>query len=296
MARRFVIVTGISGAGKSSVLNILEDAGYFCVDNLPVSLIKTFIQIVENGNDEKYRYTALGIDIRSAASFSGVDEVIDEMRKEEVPFEILYLDANDEALIRRFKETRRTHPLAGKTGRIDDGISQERATIAFLKERADCVLDTSNMLMRDLTRTIRKMYAQDPDHQKIVITLLSFGFKFGIPSEADMVFDVRFLPNPYYVEELKALSGNDPPVSDFVLGFDVTKEFIDKAADLIRFLIPGYIDEGKNMLVLAIGCTGGRHRSVAITNELYRRLECLDNSEIFVEHRDLIRDLRVKGD
>lgn len=295
MARRFVIVTGISGAGKSSVLNILEDAGYFCVDNLPLSLIKTFIQIVENGNDEKYRYIALGIDIRSGESLPGIGEVFDEMRKEEVPFEILYLDANDEALVRRFKETRRTHPLAGKTGSIEDGIRQERSEIAFLKDRADCVLDTSNMLMRDLNRTIRKMFAKDPDNQKMVLTLLSFGFKFGIPSEADMVFDVRFLPNPYYVEGLKSLSGNDPPVSDYVLGFDITKEFIEKAADLIRFLIPGYIDEGKNMLVLAIGCTGGRHRSVTITNELYRKLGDLENAELIVEHRDLIRDLRVKG-
>lgn len=294
MVRRFVIVTGISGAGKSSVLNILEDTGYFCVDNLPVSLIRTFIQIVQNSGDEKYRHTALGIDIRSGG-LQDMDELIDEMRKEEVPFEILYLDADDDALVKRFKETRRTHPLTGKKGRIEDGIRKEREEISFLKEKADYVLDTSSMLMRDLNRTIRKLYTGDMDNEKITITVLSFGFKFGIPAEADMVLDVRFLPNPYYIDDLKSLSGNDPPVSDFVLDFEQTQQFLEKTADLIRFLIPGYIEEGKNMLVLAVGCTGGRHRSVAIANELYRRLKDLESTEVQVEHRDLTGDLRVKG-
>lgn len=295
MFRRFVIVTGISGAGKSSVLNILEDAGYFCVDNLPVSLISTFLTLIRNGNDEKYRHTALGIDIRSADDLTRVGDLIDEMRKEDVPLEVLYLDASDEVLVKRFKETRRVHPLVGKRGRIEDGLKLERQALSVMRDRADTILDTGTMLMRDLTRTVRKMFAGNEGNEKMTINLLSFGFKFGIPAEADMVFDVRFLPNPYYVDELRPLSGNDPPVSDFVLDFEITKNFLEKAADLIEFLIPGYIDEGKNMLVIGVGCTGGRHRSVAIANELYRRLKPLGNADVYVEHRDLTGDLRVKG-
>ncbi len=295
MFNRFVIVTGISGAGKSTVLNILEDAGYFCVDNLPVSLISTFVQLIKNGNEEKYKKTALGIDIRSGESLEDIRQVLEEMRVEEVPFEILYLDASDEMLVRRFKETRRIHPLVGRKGRIEDGIRMERKELAFLKDSADIVIDTSTMLIRELTRTVTKLFTDDRDNGRITLTLLSFGFKNGIPQEADLVFDVRFLPNPYYVDELKILSGNDPPVSDYVLGSDLAQTFLDKTVDLIEFLLPGYIDEGKSMLVIAAGCTGGRHRSVAIANELYRRLKPLQNADVQIEHRDLTVDLRVKG-
>lgn len=295
MTRRFVIVTGMSGAGKSSVLNILEDAGYFCVDNLPFSLLHTFIGIVLNGSDEKYNHTALGVDIRSGGDLSEFAQVLEELKKEEVPIEILYLDSSDEVLIKRYKETRRIHPITGKKGRVEEGIKKEREQLAVIKEMADVVMDTSTMLMRALTRNVIKQFANDLDSSRFSITILSFGFKFGIPAEADLVFDVRFLPNPYYVDSLKALSGNDPPVSDFVLGHDITKTFVDKAVDMIEFLIPGYVSEGKSMLVIAVGCTGGRHRSVAIANELYRRLKNNEEEDLIVEHRDLIGDLRVKG-
>lgn len=295
MFKRFVIVTGISGAGKSTVLNILEDSGFFCVDNLPVSLIKTFTQLVLNGSDEKLKKTALGVDIRSGGSLFEIQNVLDDMRNEEIPFEILYLDASDEVLVKRFKETRRVHPLSGRSGRIEDGIRKEREELTFLREQADYIIDTSNMLVREVNRAVSKIFTDDRDSARIAVTILSFGFKYGIPPEADLVFDVRFLPNPYYIEELKVLSGNDPPVSDYVLGFDVTGTFLEKTTDLIRFLIPNYVEEGKNMLVVAAGCTGGRHRSVAIANELYRRLKTVENVDVSIEHRDLPKDLRIKG-
>lgn len=294
MIKRFVIVTGMSGAGKSSVLNILEDAGYFCVDNMPDSLIKTFIQLVLTSTDDKYSYTALGLDIRSGENLPETVRIIESAKSEEFPIEIIFLDASDEALVKRYKETRRIHPLAGKKGRVEDGIRKEREQLLFLKEKADYVFDTSEMLMRALTRSINKIFKDEMDSAKMTITLLSFGFKFGIPQEADLVFDVRFLPNPYYDDNLRQLSGNDPPVSDFVLGFDITRTFVEKATDMIQFLIPGYIDEGKNMLVIAVGCTGGHHRSVAIANELYRKLRNLENIDLVVEHRDLTNDSRIK--
>ena len=295
MLKRFVIVTGISGAGKSSVLNILEDLGYFCADNLPVSLIQTFTQLVLKGNDEKLKRVALGVDVRSAENLGDLKDVFEKMREEEIPFEILYIDASDEAIVKRYKETRRLHPLAGKKGRIEDGLKKEREQLGFLKEQADYILDTSNMLMRELTRSVSKIFTEETSENRISLTILSFGFKYGIPPEADLVFDVRFLPNPYYIEELKTLSGNDPPVSDFVLESGVTKEFLNRTTDLIRFLVPHYIEEGKTMLVIAVGCTGGRHRSVAIANELYRKLKEEKSVEISIEHRDLPKDIRVKG-
>ena len=295
MLKRFVIVTGISGAGKSSVLNILEDLGYFCADNLPVSLIQTFTQLVLKGNDEKLKRVALGVDVRSTENPGDLKDVFEKMREEEIPFEILYIDASDEAIVKRYKETRRLHPLAGKKGRIEDGLKKEREQLGFLKEQADYILDTSNMLMRELTRSVSKIFTEETSENRISLTILSFGFKYGIPPEADLVFDVRFLPNPYYIEELKTLSGNDPPVSDFVLESGVTKEFLNRTTDLIRFLVPHYIEEGKTMLVIAVGCTGGRHRSVAIANELYRKLKEEKSVEISIEHRDLPKDIRVKG-
>lgn len=295
MFKRFVIVTGVSGAGKSSVLNILEDIGYFCADNLPVSLIRTFMRLVLNGNDEKMKKVALGVDVRSGENLEDVQSVLTEMRQEEIPFEILYLDASDEAVVKRYKETRRFHPLVGKKGKIEDGLKLERKQLGFLKDQADYILDTSNMLMRELTRSVSKLFTDEKDSGRISLTIVSFGFKYGIPPEADLMFDVRFLPNPYYIEELKVLSGNDPPVSDFVLSSETTKEFLQRTTDLIRFLLPHYTEEGKNMLVLAVGCTGGRHRSVAIANELYRRLKETEIADLAIEHRDLPKDIRVKG-
>ncbi len=294
MYKRLVIVTGMSGAGKSSALNILEDAGFYCVDNLPIPLIKTFAQLLINSSDDKMNCAAIGIDIRNGESISGIGNVLNELSDEEIPFEILYMDAADNVLIKRYKETRRKHPLAGE-GRIEEGIWLEREKLKLLRERADYVIDTSGLLARDLKKTIAEIFVSDVHFNSLMINIMSFGFKFGIPTEADLVFDVRFLPNPYYIEELKKLSGNDPPVSEYVMSFDVAKQFADKLTDMVQFLIPNYIAEGKNRLVIAIGCTGGRHRSVTFANELYKRLSKNSEYGLTVEHRDMENERKVKG-
>ncbi|MBR6231344.1 MAG: RNase adapter RapZ, partial [Lachnospiraceae bacterium] len=248
MYKRFVIVTGISGAGKSTALRALEDLGYFCADNLPISLIKVLFQLVVNGNNEKMNKVALGIDIRSGGSINDLQEILDDLKASEYPFEILFIDADDEVIVRRYKETRRVHPLSDGKGAIEENITNERQQIGFLKERADLIIDTSDMLIKNLRRELRKHYADTDGSQKLSLTVMSFGFKYSIPADADMVFDARFLPNPYYIPELKKLSGNDPPVSDYVMGCEAAKAFVEKAADMIEYLAPRYIEEGKNLL------------------------------------------------
>ena len=295
MYTKLVIVTGMSGAGKSSVLDILEDSGFYCVDNLPIPLLKTFCELLINSNDDKMNYSAIGIDIRNGDGISGLGAVLNELSADEIPYEILYMDADDKVLIKRYKETRRYHPLAGKDGRIEDGISLEREKLDFLRKKADYIIDTSRLLTRDLKKTITDIFVQDRHFNSLMITIMSFGFKFGIPQEADLVFDVRFLPNPYYIDELKKLSGNDPPVSEYVMSFDAAKEFAGKLTDMIEFLIPNYINEGKNQLVIAIGCTGGRHRSVTFVNELYKRLSAGGEYGLRIEHRDMENEKNVKG-
>ncbi len=295
MVSRLVIVTGMSGAGKSTVLNILEDAGYYCVDNLPIALVGTFCQLLLSNNDEHMKNVAMGIDIRSGANIGGMQEVLKELRQEEVPLEILFLDASDSVLIKRFKETRRYHPLAGKDGSIADGLREERRRIDFLKKDADYILDTSQLLVRETREKITDIFVQDKAFSNLMLTILSFGFKYGIPSDADLVFDVRFLPNPYYIEDLKKLSGNDLPVRDYVMGFEESRTFADKLTDMVEYLLPFYSKEGKNQLVIAIGCTGGRHRSVTFANELYRRLSARTEYGVKIEHRDMENDKKVKG-
>ena len=295
MYTRLVIVTGMSGAGKSTVLNILEDVGFYCVDNLPVPLIQTFCHLLINSSDEKMNHAAIGVDIRNGKGIEGIADILNGLTKEEIPYEILYLDAHDKALIKRYKETRRYHPIAGKDGRIEDGIKIEREKLEFLRQKADYIVDTSRLLARDLRKTINEIFIYDLNFNNLIITIMSFGFKFGVPQEADLVFDVRFLPNPYYIEELKKLSGKDPPVSDYVMSFDAAKIFSDKLTEMIEFLIPHYINEGKNQLVIAIGCTGGRHRSVTFVNELYKRLSNAKNCGLRIEHRDLENEKIVKG-
>lgn len=294
MFKRLVIVTGMSGAGKSTALKILEDAGYYCVDNLPIPLIETFCELIMRNEDEKMSRAAIGIDIRSGSKINGADEVFAKMRSEEIPFEILFMDASDTVLINRFKETRRFHPLAGKDGSIKAGIKQERKTIEFLKKESDYILDTSSMLARDTKKKITDIFVNDKKFGNLMIIIRSFGFKFGIPTDSDLVFDVRFLPNPYYIEELKRLSGNDLPVSDYVMSFEESRVFRDKLTDMISYMIPYYIKEGKNQLVISIGCTGGRHRSVTFANELYRELEKCDEYGVRLEHRDIDKDKKIK--
>ena len=285
---RFVIVTGMSGAGKSTALKVLEDAGYFCVDNLPIALFSKFIELFQRSEDVPAQ-VALGVDIRSGQALEEMQSILEAMSEREVAFEILYLDARDDILVKRFKETRRSHPLAGDE-RVDKGIALERKKLAFLRERADYILDTSQLLTRELKKELDNVFVKNKSFKNLMVTILSFGFKYGIPADADLVFDVRFLPNPYYIDELKTLTGNDALVSDYVMSFPEANEFLKKLADMIRFLIPNYIIEGKNQLVIGIGCTGGKHRSVTLANGLYKEISGEEDFGVKCEHRDIEKD------
>lgn len=285
---RFVIVTGLSGAGKSTVLRFLEDAGYYCVDNLPVQLLPKFAQLVMDGESELER-VALGMDVRDGQGFDDLTDVLLELKSLGIEYEVLFLESEDAVLIKRFKETRRVHPLSGGD-RIETGIAREREKLASIKKHSDCILDTSRMLTRELKAEIDKIFVNNLSYKNLYITILSFGFKYGIPSDADLVFDVRFLPNPYYFEEMRRLTGLDKQVQDYVLSFDEAGQFLDKLEDMLMFLVPNYITEGKNQLVVAIGCTGGKHRSVTLAGALYERLEKYSDYGFKLEHRDIEKD------
>lgn len=285
---RFVIVTGMSGAGKSSVLKMLEDAGYFCVDNLPVSLISKFAEIAcgENAAMEK---VALGIDIRNGEGLELIGEALGSLSRTNIHYEILYLECDDRVLVKRYKETRRSHPLSGN-GRIEDGIAIERKKMASFRKKADYIIDTSQLLTRELRGEVFKIFVDNhKNYSNFFVTILSFGFKYGIPSDSDLVFDVRFLPNPYYIDAMRPQTGNDKDVYDYVMQSPLSGEFLDKLEDMVRFLIPNYVAEGKNQLVVSIGCTGGKHRSVTLANALYSRLKSLEYG-LKVEHRDIEKD------
>ena len=284
---RFVIVTGLSGAGKTEATKSLEDMGYFCVDNLPPRLIPKFAEACNSGNIEK---VALVIDIRGGVFFDDLFESLMYLKSSEFKYEILFLDASDEILVKRFKEARRSHPLAPQ-GRVLTGISEERNKLREVKDRADIIIDTSKYAIRDLREKINEYYGdvKSPEKQ-LSITILSFGFTYGIPVDSDLVFDVRFIPNPFYIPELKKYSGSDEPVKKYVLDQKETQGFIEKLEDMLRFLIPNYIKEGKRQLIVSIGCTGGRHRSVAIANAIHEQL-LNDSFDSRIEHRDISEDL-----
>ena len=239
---RFVIVTGVSGAGKSTALKMLEDANYFCVDNLPIPLIEKFVSLTYGMNTQEIHNVALGVDVRSGQALDELEYVLDNMEKQGYQFEILFLDANDQVLIKRYKETRRTHPLAAG-GRVDTGIRLEREKLQFLRTRADYIIDTSNLLTRELRSEIGRIFVENQDCANLMISILSFGFKYGIPSDSDLVFDVRCLPNPYYIDELRPLTGEDEAVYNYVMSGQVSKTLADKLQDLIAFLIPQYVQE-----------------------------------------------------
>ena len=291
---KFVIVTGMSGAGKSTALKMLEDMGYFCVDNLPVPLISKMAElfIVPGGEMNK---AALGVDIRSGQNFDELEQVLSEMDESGFKYQILYLESSDNVLIKRYKETRRFHPLSGSDGRVDEGLKMERKMISFLRDKADYLVDTSHMLTRELKKELEKIFVQGKEFRNIYVTVLSFGFKYGIPADADLVFDVRFLPNPYYIEELRSLSGNDQEVREYVMDNAKAEAFLGKLIDMVEFLIPNYITEGKTQLVIGIGCTGGKHRSVTLANELYESLEEKGQYGIRIEHRDIGKDAITKA-
>ena len=290
---RFVIVTGISGAGKSTALKMLEDMNYFCVDNLPVPLIEKFSAMAIDMTRDDMKDVALGVDVRSGQSFNELEKVLDRLKASGYQYEILFLDASDGVLIKRYKETRRNHPLS-EGGRVDIGIRKERHLLAFLKARADYIIDTSHLLTRELRQEIEKIFVNDEKFCNMMVTVLSFGFKYGIPADADLVFDVRFLPNPYYEDDLRPLTGMDESVFNYVMDNETARIFANKLEDMIEFLIPKYSQEGKTSLVIAIGCTGGKHRSVTIARELYSRIARNGEYGFRLEHRDVDKDRLLK--
>jgi len=284
---RFVIITGLSGAGKSYAIKCLEDLGYFCVDNLPTTLIPTFAELCAQSNRE-IRKIALGVDVREGAYLAHLLEILQELRtKGHVP-EMLFLEAADEVLMRRYHETRRRHPLAGD-GNVADGIRAERAALAHLREGADRIIDTTGLTVHQLKERLIDIYAAAREADALTVALVSFGYKHGIPYDADLVFDVRFLPNPHFVAGLRALDGRDAPVADFVFSHAESRELQTRLQDLVQFLLPLYRREGKAYLSVAIGCTGGRHRSVALVEALRGYLEGLGYAPL-VRHRDLGRE------
>ncbi len=282
---RFVVVTGMSGGGKRTALKMLEDIGFYCVDNLPVSLIEKFAELITMPGSEITK-VALGLDVRSDQSFEETTRVLEQLKEKGYQFEILFMEASEAALIRRYKESRRVHPLAPE-GRVEEGARKEREILKDIKKSADYVIDTSNLLTRELKEELDRIFVKNEDYNSLMVTVMSFGFKHGIPADADMVFDVRFLPNPFYIDELKTKTGNDKEVQDYVMSFPEAEEFLTKLEDMIQFLIPNYVKEGKYQLVIAIGCTGGKHRSVTLANHLYNRMKEQGNYGIKLYHRDV---------
>lgn len=285
---RLVIVTGMSGAGKSTAMKMMEDMGFFCIDNLPIPLLDKLVDFTKSF-DTQQKKIAIGIDARSGESLNSLNTVLDELSKKDIKYEILFLDAEDNVLVKRYKETRRSHPLAHGE-RVDKGIRRERRKLEYLKEKADYIIDTSRLLTRELKAELERIFVKDEEFNSLYVTILSFGFKYGIPADSDIVMDVRFLPNPYYVDGLRPKTGNDVEIQQYVMQFPEAKEFLDKLEDLVSFLIPHYIDEGKNQLVISIGCTGGKHRSVTLANELYKRLDGNKDYGLKIEHRDIGKD------
>ena len=281
---RFVIVTGMSGSGKSTALKMLEDAGYYCVDNLPVSLMEKFMELLALPNNEIEK-VVLGLDVRAEA-FEDVAHILENLRVKGYQFEILFMNASDDTLIKRYKESRRLH-LVDPDGRIEDGVAKERMLLEDIRKQADYVLDTSGLLTRELKAELDRIFVAGEEYNNLMVNVMSFGFKHGIPSDVDLLFDVRCLPNPYYVDELKMLTGNDKPVQDYVMQYPESDEFLGKLTDVLGFLIPHYVDEGKYRLVVAIGCTGGKHRSVTLANELYQRMKNKGNYGMTIYHRDI---------
>lgn len=282
---RFVIVTGMSGGGKRTALKMLEDVGFYCVDNLPVPLIEKFVELVDTPGSE-IKKVALGLDVRADQPFGEVHRTLENLKKVGYKYEILFMDASEQVLLKRYKESRRLHPLALE-GRVEDGVHREREILKSMKESSDYVIDTSNLLTRELKEEIDRIFVMNEEYNSLMVTILSFGFKNGIPADSDLVFDVRFLPNPYYIDELKPKTGNDQAVQDYVMGFSEAGEFLSKLEEMIHFLIPLYIKEGKYQLVIGIGCTGGQHRSVTLANELYKRMKNKGNYGLKIYHRDV---------
>ena len=283
----FIIISGLSGAGKSRAASIMEDMGFFCVDNLPAPLIPKFAELGMGGNGE-YDRVALVTDVRGGTNFDGLFQALDGLKAMKCGYRIVFMEASDPVIIRRYKETRRNHPLAEECGSLEEAIALERNMLAPLKERADWVIDTSNLSTRALRGELLRLFSQGAAERSMEVRVMSFGFKHGIPAEADLVFDVRFLPNPYYVAELRPLTGLDAGVRDYALSSPQSQEFLKKLTDFVTYLLPRYLEEGKAALVIAVGCTGGHHRSVAVAHALAETIRGL-NYPVTESHRDMGR-------
>ncbi len=280
---QLLIVTGLSGAGKTTALKSLEDMGFYCVDNLPPVLVPQMAKLCDE--TESIDRVALGIDIRGGVFFSGIDKTLKELDERRIPYEILFYDAADEELIRRYKETRRAHPL-GDDGMLGEIIRKERQMLVSLKARATRVIDTTSMLTRHSREMLLRLYGGGDIDKSLHVSVVSFGFKRGIPQEADLVFDVRFIPNPFYDSTMRGMNGLDKPVRDFVFSYEESHEFMQKTLDMLCYLIPRYVSEGKARLVVGIGCTGGQHRSVVLAEALATALH-EKGFHTSVTHRDL---------
>lgn len=278
-----IIVTGLSGAGKTQAIDCLEDMGYYCIDNMPPALIKSFIDLTATGKG--IDKAAFVIDVRGGSLFDDLKESLEELKKDNIDYKILYLEADDRTLLRRYNETRRQHPLS-EGGQVMNGLKKEREMLSELRKQADFIIDTSRMKSAQLWAEIKHLLTSEESHKTFMINVMSFGYKRGTPMGADLVFDMRFIPNPYYVKSLRPLTGNNAKVSKYVLKHQVTQDFLEKALDMIEMLIPFYVNEGKYSLNIAIGCTGGHHRSVAVANELNKRLQELGRRTTLT-HRDL---------
>jgi len=289
---RFVIITGLSGAGKSQAVHCMEDLGFFCIDNMPPALIPKFAEICfqSQGKIEK---VALVIDIRGGDLFHELFKELDALKQAGYTYEILFLEASDEVLIKRYKESRRKHPLS-QGRRIGEAVKAEREMLQKVRDIADHVIDTSNLLPRQLKEQIINIYVEGKKYEGMVINIISFGFKYGIPLDSDLVLDVRFLPNPYYISSLREHTGKEEEVRDYVLKWPQTREFLQRFHDMIEFLIPHYIKEGKSQLVISIGCTGGKHRSVTIAETLYNMLKDTHHL-VLIDHRDIDKDRRLNN-
>lgn len=283
----FVVITGLSGAGKSYAIKCFEDMGFFCVDNLPTTLIPTFADLVARSNQTTSR-VALGVDVREGEYLTHLLDTLGELRGRGHTVEVLFLEANEEALVRRYRETRRRHPLAPE-GNVVEGIRAERKALSTMREVADRILDTSTLTVHQLKDRLIEMYVTPGQRTGLTISLVSFGFKHGVPFDADLVFDVRFLPNPHFVEELRPLDGRDARVREFILAHEESRELLRRLEDFLGFVLPAYQREGKAYLTVAVGCTGGRHRSVALVEELKGLLRRLGLGASVV-HRDMDRE------
>jgi len=275
--KEIVIVTGLSGGGKSSAINVLEDFGYYVVDNLPCDIIPIFLKTSR-------KKIALGLDIRTFHKIEEVTSILDELKKEKVKYSIIFMEASEEVILNRYNLTRRKHPLVSST--LSESIKNEREIMSVLRDEASGVIDTSHLSVKDLPEKLINILNIDRKHKDMNVHILSFGFKYGVPIDVDLVFDVRFLPNPYYFKKLKEKNGEEKEIIDYLLGFKITKDFYMKLIDLLTFLIPNYIKEGKKHLTIGIGCSGGKHRSVALSYLLKNELEKMDNLNIYLTHRE----------